>query len=357
MKKTPLHDIHSRQGAIFGDYSGWLMPKNYGNELDEYFAVRNNVGIVDLSHRGRLRLSGREHIKFLQGMLTNDISGLEEGKGQYATLLTVKGRMISDMKVYRDNDHVLLDLEPGLGEKIKELLTRFRLSYKANIEDITESLSLASVHGPDSQKLLQKTFAEEIPELDEYSFTKREMAGFQTMIVRTNRTGQEGYDIFTPPGQLETLWRSLTENGDEFHLKQVGLDTMETLRIEAAIPRYGVDMDENTIPIEAGLWHALSFEKGCYVGQEVIARIKWRGHVNRHLAGLEIEGQALPMSGDKMMHEDREVGYITSSTYSPSLRKSIALCYIRREFIEPGTKLEINGEKILPAEVVKTPFR
>lgn len=357
MNKTPLYDTHSQQGAIFDDYSGWLMPKSFGNVLEEYLAVRNNVGIVDLSHRGKLRLSGREHIKFLQGMLTNDISKLEEGTGLYATLLTVKGRIISDMIVYRDSESVLLDLEPGLNEKIRELLIKFRLSYRANIEDITETIALVSVHGPDSKKLLQKILVEEIPELNEYSFLKREINGFQVTIARINRTGEEGYDIYIPSNALETLWKSLTENGEEFHLKPVGLDTMETLRIEVAIPRYGVDMDENTIPLEAGLWHALSFEKGCYVGQEVIARIKWRGHVNRHLVGFEIEGEDLPVSGDKIIRDEREVGYITSSTFSPALKKAIALGYIRREFIEPGTKVSIKRqEKTESARVVKTPF-
>lgn len=358
MKKTPLYDIQSGDGAIFDDYSGWLMPKSYGNPLQEYNAVRNNVGIVDLSHRGRLRLSGREHIKFLQGMLTNDINKLEEGKGLYATLLTVKGKIISDMRVYRDSESVLLDLEPGLNEKVRELLIKFRLSYRANIEDLTETLALVSVHGRDSKKLLEKILAEEIPEISEYSFLIREIKGFQATIIRINRTGEEGYDIYIPSTAAEPLWKSLAENGEEFRLKQVGLDTMEALRIEAAIPRYGVDMDENTIPIEAGLWHALSFDKGCYVGQEVIARIKWRGHVNRHLVGFEIKGEDLPVSGDKIIRDEREIGYITSSTFSPALKKAIALGYIRREFIESGTKVSIKTreEKTASAEVVKTPF-
>jgi glycine cleavage system T protein len=357
VKKTPLHDIHSKEGAIFDDYSGWMMPKRFGNGLEEYLAVRKNVGIVDLAHRGKLRLSGREHIKFLQGMLTNDINKLEEGNGLYATLLTVKGRTISDMVVYRDRESILLDLEPGLNEKVREFLIKFRLSYRANIEDVTENLGLISIHGPSSKRLLEKVVGEEIPELNQYSFLDREINGVQVRITRINRTGEDGYDIYTPSNTADMPWKYLAEHGEEFHLKQVGLDAMETLRIEAAIPRYGVDIDENTIPIEAGLWHALSFEKGCYVGQEVIARIKWRGHVNRHLVGFELEGEDLPVSGDKINCNEREVGYITSSTFSPALKKAIALGVIRREFIEPGTKVFIKREeKNQPAQVVKTPF-
>ncbi len=358
MKKTPLYDIHSRLGAVFGQYSGWLTPKNYGDRLEEYKTVRSNVGIIDLSHRGKLRLSGKEHIKFLQGMLTNDVNKLEVGKGLYATLLTAKGRMLADMRLYRHDEFVLLDLEPGLNEKVGELLMKYRLSYRASIEDVTESLALISVHGPNSGKLIRKALDEEIPELSEYDFLKRDLLGSQLTIARINRTGEEGYDIFLGSDLTMRLWELLTKNGEEFGIKPVGLEALETLRIEAGIPRYSMDMDEGTIPIEAGIWHALSFDKGCYVGQEVVARIKWRGHVNRHLVGFVIEGKELPKSGDKILHGEREIGQITSSVFSPNLKKGIALGYLRREFREPGTKVSVSlGEgKIESAEVVKTPF-
>jgi aminomethyltransferase len=358
MKKTPLYDIHTQLGAVFDQYSGWLMPKSYGNRLDEYKTVRNGVGIIDLSLRGKLRLSGKEHIKFLQGMLTNDVNKLEPGKGIYATLLTPKGRMLADMRLHRHDQFVLLDLEPGLNEKVGELLMKYRLSYRASIEDVTEGLALISVHGPNSGKLIRKALDEDIPELSEYDFLKRDLFGSQLTIARINRTGEEGYDIFVGSDLAMRLWELLTKNGEEFEIKPVGLEAMEVLRIEAGIPRYGIDMDESTIPIEAGLWHALSFDKGCYVGQEVVARIKWRGHVNRHLVGFVIEGEDLPGSGDKVLHGEREIGYITSSVFSPALKKGIALGYIRREFIEPGTKVSVSlGEgEIESAEVVKIPF-
>ncbi len=357
MKKTLLYDIHSSQGAIFGNFSGWLMPRSYGNTPEEYTSVRNGAGIIDLSHRGKLRLSGKEHVKFLQGMVTNDINKLEEGKGLYAVLLTPKGRMISDMKLYRESESLLLDLEPGLNEKVKDLLVRYRLSYRANIEDVTESLCLLSIHGPNSRSLIQKTLNVEILELNEYEFLRKEIDGSQAMIARANRTGEEGYDVFVSNEGVKTVWELLAENGKELGLRPVGLDAMEILRIEAAIPRYGIDMDENTIPLEAGLEHAISYEKGCYVGQEVIARIKWRGHVNWCLAGFEIEGKEPPVKGYKIRQGEREIGYITSSTFSPTLKKIIALGYMRREFIEPGTKVIVNmGGENKSAEVVKTPF-
>lgn len=357
MKKTPLYDVHLSNGAVFDEFSGWLMPKNYGSAAEEYAAVRNSVGIVDLSHRGKLRLSGKEHLKFLQGMLTNDINMLEEGKGLYAAILNVKGRMIADMKVYREKESALLDLEPGMNERIRDHLIKFRLSYRANIEDVTESLALVSVQGPDSGRLLEKTFGDGISELSEYGFLTKEVNAFQIMIARANRTGKEGYDIFVGSDAATKLWEILAENGMEFNSKPIGLDAMEILRIEAGIPVYGVDMGENTIPIEAGLWNALSFEKGCYIGQEVIARIKWRGHVNWHLVGFGIEDKRTPAKDDKVFRDGREIGYITSSAFSPALNKVIALGYIRREFKDPGTEILVKmSEEEKPGKVVNTPF-
>jgi aminomethyltransferase len=359
MKKTKLYDIQSLQRADFDEFSGWMMPKSYDSLSEEYRTVRNNVGIIDLSHRGKIRLSGKEHIKFLQGILSNDVNKLEVGNGQYSTFLTPKGRMIADMRLCRKSDSVLLDLEPGLNEKVKELFLKYKISYKVNIEDITDSLSLISVHGPNAKKLTEKTLGQQIPDLKDYDFITYDTSGKELLIANMKRTLELGFDIFvSSDGANKTLWESLIAHGEELYAKPVGLDALETLRIEAGIPRFGVDMDENTIPIEAGLWNALSFEKGCYVGQEVIARIKWRGHVNWHLIGFKIEGDEVPEKDSKIIRDQREIGYITSGAFSPKLNQIIALGYIRREFNNPGTQVTIKtkSNKTFSAEVSEIPF-
>jgi len=359
MKQTTLYDIQASEGAVFEEFSGWIMPKSFGSVSDEYQAVRNNVGILDLSHHGKIRLGGKEHIRFLQGIVSNDVKKLEDGNGQYATFLTPKGKIITDMRLYRKGDSVLLDLEPGLNEKVRELFLKYKVSYKVDIEDLTECLSLISVHGPNARKLIEKTLGKQIPDLKEYGFITSEVNSKEFLIANINRTGELGFDIFvSSDGTNKTLWENLISQGEEFKARLVGLDALETLRIEAGIPTYGVDMNENTIPIEAGLWDALSFEKGCYVGQEVIARIKWRGHVNRHLIGLMIDGDDIPKKDSKIIKGEREVGYITSSAYSPKLNKIIALGYIRREFNEPGIVVTVKAEsnKIVSAEVSQLPF-
>lgn len=344
INKLPLHGVHKSLGASFGEAGQWLVPESYGDEAGEYDAVRKNVGIADLSSRGKLRLSGKEHLKFLQGMLTNDVMKLAPGKGMYAAILTVKGRMVADMHVYREEDAVFLDLETGLNTKVGDLLKKFRLSYKADIEDLTGQLGLLSVHGPKSGNLLKSLLGKDISTMAEYDHFRAEAGGTRIMAVKINRTGEQGYDLYVPPNRLGYIWDMLIEKGGEYEIKAVGSRVLRILRVEAGIPVYGIDMDEDTIPIEAGLWDALNFEKGCYVGQEVVARIKWRGHVNRHLMGFVMEGDDLPVRGDGIFHGEKKIGSVTSSIFSPSLSRPVALGYIRREFKEPGTGVSIIAE-------------
>jgi len=358
MKKLPMNKVHQTLGAVFGDSSGWSIPKNYGDKISEYKTVREGVGISDLSSRGKLRISGKDHIKFLQGMLSNDVMKLEEGKGVYATILTVKGRLITDMRVYKDNDSVLFDLEPGVNEKVSELLTKFRLSYKAPIDDLTETLGLISVQGPDSKKLLEMLLDESLPQMSEYEFQKKEFGGSELMIVYVNRTGEEGFDLYIENNKFEHLWGELMKKGEALYIKPVGYDALNILRIESGIPIYNIDMDENNIPIEAGLWNALDFEKGCYVGQEVVARIKWRGHVNRHLMGFVCKNEKVLEAGNEIFKDEKKIGWVTSAVFSPTLNKPICLGYIRREYKDPGTEVSIkysDNTEVL-AQVVDLPF-
>lgn len=358
MKQLPLNNIHKSLGANLADISGWAVPADYGDKLSEYQAVRKNVGIIDLSSRGKLKLSGKDHLKFLQGMLSNDVIKLEEGKGIYATILTVKGRMVSDMKVYKDKDSVLLDLEPGLNQVVLELLTKFRLSYKASIDDISETTGLISIQGPKARKLLEILFEEDIAPMEELNFIQKKFMDSELMIVSVNRSGEEGFDLYIENKALADLWEQLLKKGQDLNIRALGYDALDILRIEAGLAIYNIDMDEKNIPIEAGIWNALDFEKGCYIGQEVVARIKWRGHVNWHLMGFECDGEVLPKIGDEVFDGERKIGRITSSTFSPEFNKPLCLGYIRREFNDPGTKVSVKLSNCseVPAKVAELPF-
>ncbi len=314
------------------------MPEEYGGWLREYETVRKRAGLLDLSARGKIRLGGKEHLKFLQGMLTNDVMKLADGEGTYAAVLTVKGRMLSDMRVYKDAESVLLDLEPGMNAKVKDLLLKYRLSYRAAVDNVTEGLALFSVQGPESKNVLTAAGIT-IPDLREHGHFKAALNGMELICAAADRTGEEGYDLYFPSDRSEEVRNYLLEKGSAFGLEPVGHKALEVLRVEAGIPVYGKDMDEETIPIEAGIWNALSFEKGCYIGQEVVARIKWRGHVNRHLMGIVLEEGYVPSASDEILAGDKKIGRITSPAFSPALGRNVALGYVRREFVEPGTEV------------------
>lgn len=353
MKQLPLHDLHLQAGAEFTEYGDWNIPKIFTTTKDEYDAASGGLAVYDMSYRGKLRLGGKECLKFMQGMLSNDVLKLENGKGTYATLLNVKGRMIADLYIYRDGQDALMDMEQGLNEKVSELFLKYRLSYKATIDDVTEKYAQLCYIGPKSTQYFSRILGEDLSNLSELSFVKSEIEGVEVFVVKVKRTALSSFELYVPVASEALITSHFLKSLDDISPQFIGFDTYEILRVEAGIPTYGVDMDENTIPIEAGLWDALNFEKGCYIGQEVIARIKWRGHVNRHLVGFELDGEIRPGVGDKIYIDEKEIGYVTSSVFSYRINKYIALGYIRREYKEQGTRIRVvSSEKEISCAVV-----
>ncbi len=349
MNKLPLHDYYKSCGAEFIEYNGWLVPKSFDSVNNEYEAVQHGIGVFDLSSRGKIKLSGKECFKFMQGMLSNDVMKLSSGSGAHATLLTVKGKMIADLYIYNDGEDALIDLEQGLNESICELFLKYRLSYKANIEDVTDKYIQLCFVGSKSTEFLSGILDLDLSSLEAPGLIKKSINGTDLYVIKVKRSTFDSYDVYIPVDAIKIAEETLLNDFEGLKPRLIGIDTYETLRVEAGIPRYGVDMDENTIPIEAELWNALNFEKGCYIGQEVIARIKWRGHVNRHLVGVEMPTDTPANPEDKLFINDKEVGYVTSSVYSYEKNNAICMAYIKRDFKKPGTAVivSINDEKVV----------
>jgi len=348
--KTPLYEKHLTRGAVFCETGGFSLPKNYGDPEKEVNTVRKSVGIIDVSNRGKLILSGEDHIKFLQGILTNDLKEKSPGTGLYAAILTPKGKMISDMRVFKKEDSVYMDIEPGMSEDITQLLRKFRLSYKTEVLDVTKDYCVLHLCGPDCGKFIEKRFDVSIERMNEYDHR----TSGEVKIMKLNRTGETGFDILFPNRDATEVWDLLHS---PLQLELSGQEALEILRIEAGIPVYGKDMDISTIPIEAGIWNALDFKKGCYVGQEVIARIKWRGRVNWHLAYFEAEQDGFLSPEDILLVKEKKVGRITSSIYSPTLGKRVAIGYIRREFRDFQGEITAKGEQYHDkVKIVRKPF-
>jgi len=365
--RTPFYEWEVALGAQFGEEAGWIVPFAYAPIEEEHRAVREAVGLLDLSGRGRLLVRGRERARFLQSVLSNDIAALPVGHGVLATLLTNKGRMLGLMRVYNLGAEYLLDVEPRAAEKTLRTLQEYKMALRVEIEDVRDSLIALSLQGPKARRLLSAVLGEEfgleqeggiVARAPEHLFAQ-EKVGLQSniWIARASHTGEEGYDVFMDRATGPLLWHALWRAGDAVGLRAVGLRALFVLRLEAGIPWYGYDVDETTIPLEAGLEAAISFTKGCYIGQETIAMIRYRGHINRKLVGLRLKGDRLPDSGDRVVADDTEVGRITSAAFSFSLRTPIALGYAKCAWAEPGTPLRVKAKEAdIEAEVHPLPF-
>jgi aminomethyltransferase len=356
-KQSSIADFHKGNGAIFSERDGWLLPSHFGNPAAEYTAVRSNCGFIDLSHRGLLQLTGADRLSFLQGLLSNDLKLLKPFEGQYATLLTQQGKVIADVRVLCSLNSFYLDFWENLKDRVIEHLNRYLVADEVEIADRSDEYAMLSVQGPQSEALLQKLLGTtELPaKLMQHAMV--DVDGTAICVARASLTGETGFDLIAPKADLRKLATRLTESGKPFSAGWVGEDTHKVLRLEAGIPRYGVDFSDDNLLLEVGMEDAYSYTKGCYLGQEVVERIRSRGHVNRKLCGLMLEGSQPAKSGAPLYAAEKEVGQITSSVVSPRLRRVIALGYVHKDFWQLGTELSIliDGNKT-GATVTPVPF-
>jgi glycine cleavage system T protein len=354
--KTPLSSWHRTHGARMIVDRGIELPEQFSDPVAEYQAVREKAGLLDLSFRTQVRMTGEDRVSFLQGMISNDVKTLRPGSGCPATFLTEQGRIIADLRVYALENSLLLDVDTRIKEKVIEALSRFIIADDVELEDLSEQQVTLSLQGPASTEVL--TAAGISLSLDkQFQHQESTLAATPVRVIRVSDTGEDGYELFIPIEHVEQCWVALLQAGEPLGLRPVGLAVLQMLRIEAGIPWYGLDMDEGRIVLEVGLDDAISFKKGCYLGQEVVERASARGHVNRKLSGLQIHGDALPESGTKLFHDTQEVGWITSVVRSPRFDHPIALGYVRREHLTPGTQLRIDSPGTpMIAEVTTLPF-
>lgn len=359
MKLSRLYDEHSKRGATFIEQGGWEVPANYGDATAEHLAVRRGVGVTDLSQRGKLRVTGEDRAKWLQSVISNDILRLATGQGIYSSLLTHKGKMVTYFRVYQLGEALMLEDVGEIGDATFLALRKFLLfGTKAKMENCAETWGLLLVSGPQAPALVRAAFGTDPSSLKPLSFVSVDIDGHAGMLIRTEETGETDVAILLPADGLKTAWDRCWSHGEPLGLRPFGAHALESLRVEAGLPKAGPDLNENIVPPEANLeGKAFSLTKGCYPGQEVIARMDTYGSVRRHLVGLVVEDALVPPPGAKLFSGEREVGWVSSAVRSPSLGKVIAFGFPLRDFTPPGTALtvEINGER-KPARVHALPF-
>ena len=326
------------------------IPLAYSNAEQEYWTIKKAVGLADISHLGRLKITGKDRISFLNGLLTNDISQLKENAGQRSALLNSKARVLADLHLYAQPDNLLVDTGESSASHVKEILDRFVITEDVQIQDSTQDLVQVTVQGPKSSQAIKEVLGIEAQDLIQL---EQKTLGPSTIIAR-DRTGQSGYDIIMPTLEAEPVWHGFLLKGGEIGLNPVGSQALEILRLEAGYPKYATDVDENTIILEAGFKDAINFNKGCYLGQEVVARATHIGRVNKQLVRLEVETKDSVSPRSKLMSNGREAGFITSAAFSPGLQRVVGLGYANREFAKEGTKVNVqSGETSLSAVVTK----
>jgi len=361
---TPLslHAFHLGLNARFTEVHDMEVVDHYGEALAEHSAFRESAGVLDLSFRSRLCLTGTDGRRFLNGQVTNNVKDLKAGEGCYAALLTAKGKMQSDLNIYCLPEVFLLDFEPGLSRAIADRLEKYIIADDVQVVDMAPHYGLLSVQGPKSSAVVSTLRPGFEPRGRPMEFSAASVPGIgEIYCMNQPRGAVAGFDLFVPAAALSAVAEQLITTAKEVGGRACGWQALEMLRIEAGIPRFGADMDETNLPPEAGLeGRAISYSKGCYIGQEVMARIRTYGQVAKSLCGLLLPDvlDALPRKGDKLVHGDKEAGYITSALASPALGRNIALGYVRRECHQPGSELKVRcagGDQA--ATVVGLPFQ
>jgi folate-binding protein YgfZ len=367
VEKSPLYEIHLDLGAVFGDYFGWMMPKHYVNPIEEYKSAKTSSVMIDRANVGKLRLWGKDVIDFMNRISTNDLRGLTPGTGAVTVLTDEKGKMIDVvnlclLKVENGHQEAILFLSPGSAEDVKSWFDKLIIMDDVKYEDITDDYVVISVYGYGVNEVISSEFKVDhkhfldISKMPLYNFVRGFIVGNEVFIVRVNGFSTLGYDVVCRKDDAVAIWRLLRSKG----LTAVGHEVFNVLRVEAGIPSFGREITRDYNPLEANLIKFVSFSKGCYIGQEVLARIDSYNKLQKRLVGFMIEDKKGKLKFDKdaiVFSDDEEVGKVTSVVYSYGFQKYIALGYLKVKFAVQGEKLKIEfgGDKY-DAVVILPPF-
>ncbi len=322
--------------------------------LEEYQAVRDAVGFLDLSDRGKIEVTGPDRVTFLHSMISNDVKELSEWAGRYGTFLTARGRIVSDFFYYKFPEQITLDITTDLLAKTVQTLEKYIVMDEVDLKDVSSDSSHFSLQGPGASKLVQELLGDSGPE-EQYTVREVKWQEATLWIIRKNELAESGFEMILPRDIAPSFQAALLEKGSGSGLREIGREARNILRLEASIPWYGVDMDENRYPVEARLNEAISYTKGCYLGQEVVSKATHVGGVSNLLMGLRVRSEQIPSQGSSVFNEEgKQIGAVTSSVFSPRCKGPIAFAYLKRAFAEAGglCQVEVGGGESVPAEVV-----
>jgi folate-binding protein YgfZ len=353
--QSPFREKGKAAGAAFAEYFGVEVPEHFGDPAQEYWAVRKGVGLVDMSFRGKIRVTGSDRLRWLNGQTTNDVKQLQAGEGKLAAVLNVKGHILSDLALYGLAESVLIDLNRDRAQVVRDVFDRYIIADDVVAENASDRYAQIMLAGVEARRFLGGVAGAALADLPTWHQAEAQLGSVNARIIATRWLGMPGFDVVVPVDDAGRVWDALMSS--EHGPRPVGMAALNVLRIEAGWAWYGVDFDEANLLMESLTPNHVSFTKGCYIGQEVVIRIEHQGHVNKRLSGLLISGEDVLATGASILSGERKVGHVTSATFSPRLNRVIALGYVRRECWDPGSKLRIDyGEQSLEAEVTPLPF-
>ncbi len=353
-EKTCLYGVMNTAGATFVDRNMWLLPKDFGDRVKEYEAADSGAALFDVCDRGKVELQGPDALSFLHNICTNAVKDLPIGAGCEAFLCTDKAKVVAPILVghYKDVDRdvVWLDFAPGMSAQVLNHLDHYHISERFEMTDRTGEIALLRVSGPKAGAVVEKLTGQSFQHIPHLHHEHIDLGTFGPIDVRRHLLlVRESFDIFCVSETAPELWKALVEAGAQ----PAGIETQEILRIEAGWPEWGVDIDENRFVVETGRSEAICYTKGCFLGQEPIVMARDRGHVNRVMMGLKLQTDESVEPGAAVMHDNEEVGKVTSAAVSPKFNSTLALAYVRRGFQEPGMAVTVDAQS---AEVAKLPF-
>lgn len=349
--KTPFYDIHKLFGAKMLSFYGWEMPLQYSGILAEHINTRANVGLFDVSHMGRFEVKGFKAFDCLQTLVTNDISRLNDNQALYSPICHDNGGIIDDLIVYMINRQKFL-VVVNASNREKDLEWIVKNSKSAVIENISDKTALLALQGPLAKKVLDKAVnGVNLDQLKPFDIAITNIFGIECIISRTGYTGEDGFEIFFDSSEID-IWDKLMQVGSRFNIKPAGLGARDTLRLEAGLMLYGNDINENITPLEVPLRWTVKFDKKEFIGKEALLSQQ----INRKLVGFEILEKRIARHGNEVLMNGQKVGFVTSGSFSPTMKKSIGFCFVPMHVL-PNQLIEISiGDKLYKAKVNSTRF-
>jgi len=352
-RKTQLYQLH-KQTAKMIEFAGFEMPLYFKGIIPEHLAVRNSVGVFDISHMGRLMVIGADSERFLNYVITNDVSKLWPNNAQYSAMCTEKGGIIDDFVVYRlEPEKFLVVFNASNREKDYNWLVRNAKAFNVKIEDMSDNVTMLAVQGPSAAKTLQEISAEDLASIERFKCGNAHLVSVEAFLARTGYTGEDGFEVFiwnaslAKPDKATKLWNGILEAGRAYGIEPCGLGARDTLRLEAGLCLYGNDIDESTTPFEAGLSFVVKLQKDDFIGKAALQRQKDQG-ISRKRIGVVMMDQGIPRPNFEIFNDENErIGHLTSGTFSPLLKRGVGMGYVELSEAQEGhtVNVKIRGKQ------------